>query len=265
MPAPPLRILAALLVSGIAAAAQAESELRFALPEGFGSIPAATYDDQGRRIGGAFVSIQRADGGLVRLLSESGFEGGARTLAVADLAPVNDGNALQLVRQESRSITPEGEPIGVLTIDHAAATASCARSEGDQTVVQEVALPALDRVANIPMNLLFLPLLRGEKKELSFQLFLCREGPRFLDFAASVAQRSNGHDGVGEIVEVRYAPDLGPFVSMLAQNFVPRLSFWFEGNSPYRWIAHRLPLYAKGPEVLVIRDGVPASWLADSH
>jgi hypothetical protein len=28
-------------------------------------------------------------------------------------------------------------------------------------------------------------------------------------------------------------------------------------------MGHRLPLYAKGPEVFVVREGVPAAWFAD--
>jgi hypothetical protein len=50
---------------------------------------------------------------------------------------------------------------------------------------------------------------------------------------------------------------------MVAQRFVPKLSFWFHPDEPHRWIAHRLPLYGKGPEVFVVRDGVPADWFGE--
>jgi hypothetical protein len=46
---------------------------------------------------------------------------------------------------------------------------------------------------------------------------------------------------------------------------IPRLSFWFDPTTPTPWLAYRLPLYSKGPEVLVVRDGVPTRWLADEN
>ena len=57
-----------------------------------------------------------------------------------------------------------------------------------------------------------------------------------------------------------YEPDLG-FVSTLAGDWLPKLSFWFDPRATNPWVGHRVPLYSKGPEVLVIRDGVPAAWL----
>ena len=60
---------------------------------------------------------------------------------------------------------------------------------------------------------------------------------------------------------MRYGPDFGTVISMIAQGLIPQLSFWFDPEASDPWIAHRLPLYSKGPEVFVIRDGVPASWL----
>ena len=51
---------------------------------------------------------------------------------------------------------------------------------------------------------------------------------------------------------------------LVAQNFIPKLSFWFDPEAPHRWMAHRLPLYGKGPEVFVVRDGVPTDWLGDN-
>jgi hypothetical protein len=94
----------------------------------------------------------------------------------------------------------------------------------------------------------------------NFQFFMCRGGPRLLDFEARVAAR-NGSKRGGNLVEVRYGPDFGAVVSLIAQGLIPQLSFWFDPDAQDAWIAHRLPLYSKGPEVFVIRDGVPANWL----
>jgi hypothetical protein len=129
--------------------------------------------------------------------------------------------------------------------------------DGESSRTKEAALPAGDRVANVPLNLLFLPLVQGDSKELSFQIFLCRGGPRLLDFEARVAP-PNGTGG--GLVEVRYGPDFG-VISMIARGLIPHLSVWFDPRSPQSWAAHRVPLYSKGPEVFVIREGVPSRWL----
>jgi hypothetical protein len=42
---------------------------------------------------------------------------------------------------------------------------------------------------------------------------------------------------------------------------MPKLSMWFDRRVSNPWIAHRIPLYSKGPEVFVIRDGVPSAAL----
>ena len=63
-------------------------------------------------------------------------------------------------------------------------------------------------------------------------------------------------------VEIRYAPELG-LLSPLARQLVPKLSFWFDPRAPYGWIAHRLPLYTGGPEVLVVRQGISTAMLAN--
>jgi hypothetical protein len=49
----------------------------------------------------------------------------------------------------------------------------------------------------------------------------------------------------------------------LRRTDTPRLSFWFDRAKPNPWLAHRIPLYGDGPEVLVIRDGIPPRWLSD--
>src|SRR5262245_37610937 len=87
-------VAAALL--GTAAPAGAESALHIEFPESFGTIPAATYDSEQHRVGGAHLVAERLDDGKVRLFSESGITGGARTVVTAELAPEPGGRWLEL-------------------------------------------------------------------------------------------------------------------------------------------------------------------------
>lgn len=260
-----LRIAAALGAALFAAAAaRAESEIRIPYPGAFGPIPAATYDEDHRRVGEAHLAIEKLESGNVRILSQSGIDQGPQTIASAELVPVDSGRLLQLITQESRSFDSDGASLGVLHIDHRSASASCTMPNGNGnglgTTRTELTLPKSDRVVNVPLNLLFLPLVRGDLEKVHFQFFMCRGGPRLLDFEAHVAGR-NGSNGGRKLVEVRYGPDFGAVLSLIAQGLIPKLSFWFDPDARQAWIAHRLPLYSRGPEVFVIRDGVPASWL----
>lgn len=208
-------------------------------------------------MGNAGLLIEKHEDGSVIMSLEEGFTSGARTQVRARLEPVGDG-MLAPVHQESRSFDPDGTPLGVLTIDHEASLATCTSPQGE---VREVSLPQGDRVANSTLNLLLLPLVRGELEEMDFQLFLCRGGAKLVDFVANLAPASRQH-GSGKVVEVRYGPDLG-FASLIARSFIPKLSVWFDTSAPYKWLAHRLPLYGGGPEVFVIRNGVPLRWLGN--
>jgi len=251
-------VAASLLAAG---PLHAESALRMELPDRFGVIPAATYDTHRERVGSAHLVMERLDDGNVRIFSESGITDGARTVATAELAPEAGGRWLRPVFEESRTFDRDGTPRGLLRIDHRERLGSCTPLDGaGQT--RSLELPDPDRVANVPMNLFFLPLARGSAERLDFQLFLCSGGPRLVDFQATRAP-SNGRDAPPEIVEIRYGPELGPVLSLIAPSFLPRLSFWFDRAEPYRWLAHRMPLYSDGPEVLVIRDGIPPRWLSD--
>ena len=243
-------------ILGVTPAASAESAFLLAWPESLGRVPATTYDDHGTPLGDANLLIEQLESGMIRVFSQSGESHGAHTVATAELMPVRAGQTLRLARQESHSFDPEGRSIGSLVIDHLNRHASCIDSNG--SLQSELELPAEDRVVNVPLNLLFLPLVRGEATELRFQLFLCRNGARFVDFQAWVAQHANA--GNPAPVEVRYAPDLG-LLSPLARQVVPKLSFWFDPRAPHGWIAHRLPLYTGGPEVLVVRQGVSSASL----
>lgn len=246
-------------LTALPGAVGAESALRFPAPEIYETVPAATYDDAGRRVGRAHLAIEKLENGNVRILSDSGYENGARTVATAELEPVtvDGGQVLVLVRQTSESVFPDGSKLGRLEIDHRERKGRCTtpRLAGGETV-EEIELPDDDRVVNVPLNLLFLPLVNGETDTLSFQLFLCRETPHFLEFEARVTGRGNGAEGPA-LVEVRYTPDLGGMLSILAQGFIPNLSFWFDPEAANPYVAHRMPLYSSGPEITVLRDGVP--------
>jgi hypothetical protein len=248
-----------------ARSSSAESELRLTYPAAYGAVPASTYDTSRHRVGDAHLLLEKLDEGRVRIFAESGFDGGARNVAVALLEPSGDPRTLEPVLQESRTFRADGSLRGVLTIDHRTRVASCTRPNGVSQTVDRIELPEHDRVANVAMTLLFEPLVRGDTPSLGFQLFLCEGGARVVDFEAHVEHRQHGIQGPGSLVEVRYRPDLGPVGSFVAQHLIPRLSFWFDPKNATPWVAHRLPLYTKGPEVIVVRDGVPTGWIGDGN
>jgi len=252
-----LGLLCLLTIS--AESSRAESGLRLDYPASVGVIPAATYDMQRKQVGAAELLTETLENGNLRAFSMSGFTGGARSVLAAEFRQLEPEHHLQPLRQESRSFDPDGKPLGVLSIDHAAGFARCQDPEG--TEVAKLELPEDDRVANITLNLLFLPLVRHETDELRFKLFFCGLGARFVDFTARLAPESSNGNGA-HVVEVRYGPDFG-FATLVARSFVPKLSFWYDPAEPHRWMAHRLPLYGRGPEVFVVREGVPTHWLGD--
>jgi len=253
------------LLLAAAGSARAESALRLPYPDVFGTIPASTYDEDHQRIGSAHLVVENVDDTRVRLLIESGIDGGARTVATAELETVDDGRFLKLIRQESRSFDANGIPMGVLSIDHESGIASCNKPEGDGMATELLTLPKQDRVANVPLTLLFQPLVEGTTDEVTFQLLLCRFGARLIDIDAHIVSRDGSEEDASPIVEVEYRPNFGRFVSLVAETWMPKLSIWFDRRVANPWIAHRIPLYSRGPEVFVIRDGVPDAVLPRSN
>jgi hypothetical protein len=246
--------------------AWADSELMLPHPVIYGTIPAATFDTGRQRVGDANLRIEKLDDGTVRIFAESGVDGGARTVATATLAPIANSNLLRPIYQHSRSYDANNDALGVMNIDHRTSEATCSfpRAEGEGMRTQRVPLPKRDRVANVPLNLLFEPLIKGDAAAtVDFQILLCRSHPKLMDFQARVVPRNDGADGGEHLVEVRYGPDLGSVFSLLANAIVPRLSFWFDPAAPSPWIAHRMPLYADGPEVFVVRQGIETNTLLD--
>jgi len=255
--APLLSLLVA--VTLVAGAARAESGLVVDYPDSFGVVPAATYDVKREKVGKAHLVLEELDDGNVRMFSESGFTAGPRTVLTAMLEPIEAGRKLRPLLQESRSFDPSGAPMGTLSIDHQKGVASCKDAAGE--LVATLELPSPDRVANVTLNLLFLPVVRKDEESVNFQLFLCGGGAKVVDFVGNLSPDSRNGKGPPAL-EVRYGPDFG-IASMVARSFVPKLSIWYEPKTPNAWLAHRVPLYGKGPEVFVIREGVPPRWLGE--
>lgn len=241
--------------------ALAESALMLPVPNSFGTFPASTYDEHGHRVGDAHLVIEKLANGNVRLLGESGIDGSARNVVTAEFEPANGGSALRLLRQTSRSWDAAGAALGKLSVDHQGEIGRCDPPQASGDHQKTMALPDHDRIANIPVNLLFLPLATGERDEVDFQVFLCSGKPRLVKAKASVARRVKTQDGLRNIVEVRYDLDLGPMLSRLARPFIPKVAVWFDPKDPDAWLAHRMPLFAKGPTVMVVRTGIPPELL----
>jgi hypothetical protein len=236
----------------------AESALLLPIPDTFGEIDGGTFDATGHRVGEARMSIVRQEDGRIELSARSGIAGSARTDASAVLELAGDGKSVRLVSERSESFDERGLSLGVLSIDHRRGTAQCGAPPGSDAADTEIPLPAADRVVNVPLNLLFEGLASGKTEEVAFQVLLCRFGARILDATARLASPQPTPDG---LVEVRTQLDLGPILSGVAAPFLPTLSFWFDRAHPGTWVAHRMPLFSRGPTVLVVRSGVSPSRL----
>lgn len=251
---------------GGGAPASGESALRLPPPSRFGEVSAATYDEEGHPVGPASMRAEALPGDRVRLVVRSGFDEAPRTQAAAILERVPGERALRIVSQESRSFNERGEPMGVLAIDHERRIARCVPAPGSGNAEQRFELPEADRVANVPLTLLFRKLATGEVDEVSFQIFVCTGGPRLVDARARRVDEGTGADaGEGpHLVEISYDLDFGPILSSLARAFVPRMSIWFDADDPGAWVGHRIPLYGRGPNVLVVRTGYAPELLSAS-
>lgn len=239
-------------VWALAAAAGAESAFVMPAPSEWGAVPARAFDPEGDVLPLARLATERRDDGVVEIRFEAGEPGAARMRASALLEPVAaGGGGLRLVHQRSASYAADGRPLRALEVDHRGGHARCYTPDG--RVDEEIDLGPRDRIVNVPMNLFFQPLVRGEAERLEFELFLCRGGAQRVDFEAWVASTDDPRG-----VQVRYAPDFG-VASLVARGFVPDLAFWFDPRSPHRWQGHRLPLYANGPEVTVLREPGPGA------
>ena len=253
-----IAVIGSSLVS--ASSASARSAIVLPYPDHFGEFPATAYNKSGARVGSALLKLERLPDGLVVMSVETEVDEGARTEARAELSVLEGNRGLRLLQEFSHSHNHEGKSMGILRVDHVKGEATCTPTPGSETSASRVALPDDDRVTNVPLNLLFLPLVQGETDRISFQLFLCGGGAKLVDFAATAKPRQT--NGEHEIVEVRYQPDMGAVMSFLAKSMVPDLVFWFDANGQGTYLAHRMPLFSKGPEVTVIREGIAQELIA---
>ena len=240
---------------GLAGLAQAESELILPMPAEFGAIPALTFDLDGKQRGTATLSIDRIDENRALVRGAAALESGGRTRFQAELAILEGESGLQLLQQESQSHNQQGESMGLLHVDHAKGIATCTpppRSERQPVVVK---LGEHDRVANIGLSLLFQPLAAGSVQKVLFQILLCRDDPQVLDFEAIVVARS-APEADRKLVKILYQPDFGALLSWIAQAVVPDLFFWFDVTKQPFYLAHEMPLFASGPEIRIVREGV---------
>jgi hypothetical protein len=236
--------------------ALAASALRFSPPPRLGEIPAVTYDADGHPIGRARLAMTRTGEGL-RINVETTLDNGERSSLSAAMRRLDDGR-FQLVSQSARTFDAHGVLTRAMDLDHVHARGRCRLPSGE---VRTVALPAHDRIANVPLNLLLRPLVTGAEQRVRFQTFVCGDTVRIVDTEASrVGPPAGERSG---LVEVRYRFDLGLGLSLLARPFLPRIRFWFDAQRPNVWVGYRLPLYSDGPTVLVLRNGVNPAELSD--
>jgi len=254
---PPLAFVA-LPTLALPGRAEAASGVTLPLPERFGEVAATTYDqDTGEPLGRGFVRFDQADDGRVRMEGATGIDGGAHTRVAAELEALPGGDGLRLLRQESRSRDVAGDPLGVLEIDHVAGEGRCTAPSRDGVAgeTETIRLPEPDRLVNVPLPLLFQPIVRGEVEELRFQILLCGGGPRIVTAVARVAEtRAEGPDGAS-LVRIQYELSLPRMLSRMVARWLPNLSFWFDPGAGGAWVGHEMPLYSKGPTVLVVRRG----------
>lgn len=258
------RVLAAgSIVLGLAmlanGSARAESLIRLPLLDDAPGLAATTFDSAGHAVGRSSFRVEELAAGLRRLKIEMAVDAGGQNVSEATLAPVPTGanvaaaGALRLVEERSQSTRSDGVRLDLLVIDHVAGRASCIPDRGGPAAAKHVDLPDPDRVVNVPMQLLFQPLVRGEVEEVRFQIVLCTDGPKLQDMIAVLGPRFE-RDG-REVAEVRYGPDLGSTVAFFASRLLPSFSFWFDAKDG-AYLGHRMPLHRKGPEVVLVRAGL---------
>ncbi len=249
------QVVCILTLCGLAGLAQAESELILPMPTEFGAIPALTFDLDGKKGGMATLSIDRIGENRALVRGAAALESGGRTRFQAELAILEGESGLQLLQQESQSHNQQGESMGLLHVDHVKGIGTCTpppRSERQPVVVK---LAERDRVANVGLSLLFQPLAAGSVEKVLFQILLCRDDPQVLDFEAIIVARS-APEADRQLVKILYQPDFGPLLSWIAQAVVPDLFFWFDVTKHPVYLAHEMPLFASGPEVRIVREGV---------
>jgi len=248
------------------------------------NIGATTFDSEGQAVGQSYFAIETEANGVKQMTVSMTVDGGGRNLSRATLAPIaaqgdgkdaSDGGptTLRLVEQRSQATRADGVSLDLLVIDHDRGRVSCYPpelsltspdeapadlgaadlSERDNPPGKHAALPEEDRVVNVPMQLLFRPLVEHRVDELEFQIAACNDGPvihRMIAVRGPTTRREGR-----EVVEIRYGPDFGKAVAWFASRLMPTFSFWFDTRDG-GYLGHRMPLHRKGPEILLVRQGL---------
>lgn len=234
-----------------AAAVHAGSAFVLPPPHALGSIPAETYNDAGKKIGSASLSYRRRPDGKIHMRAMSSVQDGPRNTLNAIFEEVDGGRTLRVLREDSLSHDAAGNPMVLVEVDHEKGVGRCTPPGDRAEDIETIHLPKQDHVANTTLGLLFQPLARSRVERVEFQALLCRNGARLVDF---VATRSSSEPD-DPVVEIRFEPKLGAVLSLLASPVIPKLRFWFDAADG-RYLAHRMPLYSGGIEVVVAREGV---------
>lgn len=246
--------LATLLADG----ACAESMIRLPRLDEVPRVAATTFEPGGKPVGQSSFTLEKLAAGLQKMTVHMGLDTGAQNVSEVTLAPAARGasEALQIVEERSQSTRADGTRLDLLVVDHVAGRASCIPDAGGAAKARHVELPDPDRVVNVPMQLLFQPLVAGEVDEVRFQIVLCTGGPRVQDMIAMRGPRHalEGHEG-REVIEIRYGPDFGSTVAFFASRLLPSLSFWFDAKDG-SYLGHRMPLHTKGPDIVLVRSGL---------
>ncbi len=252
----------------LAATSQAESTLLLLAPRALETIGATTFDELGNAVGQSFLEFSTDEDGIRRMTVSMAIEGGGANISEAILTPISTvpvsagatpadtdaGDvALRLIEERSQATNADGVSFPLLVIDHQSGRVSCYPANETPSAAQHVDIPAEDRVVNVPMQLLFMPLVRKEIDSLRFQIAVCAPGP-VLHHMIAVRAPTILREG-REVIEIEYGPDFGTAVAWLASRLLPSFSFWFDAEDG-DYLGHRMPLHRKGPEVLLVRNGL---------
>lgn len=271
-----MSVMSLMWISGAASTASAESRFTLHAPQDFEAIGATTFDEQGHEIGRSSFEGDRDTDGTRHMRVTMSVEGGGQNVSQATFVPVpldaavagaSEGAragletsvdrvqeiALRLVEQRSQATSADGKVFPLLVIDHQARRVSCIPANGDASQAEHVEIPENDRVVNVPMQLLFLPMVRGEVDTLNFQVAMCKPEPVIYQMIA-VRNEPVVRDG-RRIIQIEYGPDLGKTIAWLASRLLPSFAFWFDADTG-EYIGHRMPLHREGPEILLVRTGL---------
>jgi len=248
--------------------AHAESAVKLFVSRGLDPIGATTFDEQGKVVGQSSFEVESEPGGIRRMRVTLAIEGGGSSVSQATLAPIDpitttpgglSGGpetgeiAMRLIEERSQATRADGVSLPLLVIDHRGGRVSCYPADQDPSDGMHADLPDDDRVVNVPMQLLFQPLVRGEVDRVHFQMATCTPGPVLHKMIA--VRGPTVVRGGREIVKIEYGPDFGRAVAWFASRLLPSFSFWFDARDG-SYLGHRMPLHRKGPEILLVRRGL---------